>query len=1201
MNQAFSPGRRDSPLAYRLSSSPAPSTSPSLASDSVFEHHYDRSAAGTPLGYSTQPPQPSSRKNSVSGEQRADQIIREVYSKVAQVVAQARVTGVQPAAHARKPNKWFNLETNDIEGLKEQLKFWKANATTTPQPLLIDVYLDISSLSRGQTLMLRDEQTMRRQRMSHESLYTVEGQGQSEHGAPGRYNSVLLESWQLTFSHSTPTQPPELPTVYKKSVAFFRSLYSHVRLLPAYRLSRRFRRKQSGMGVGYRVSTSRVAPYDEAGLDQLHSSGDMRRGIEEYNFGSIETPLGVFSLHVNYRLECDFSIDDPDLAVLDGRLADMDENYFSPRSLGAMRELNNGSPLVSQQQQQSRRDSMSSQRGMPYDNEDLRRTSIGHGSLPRRLKTTHGSTMSIHSQDSSQSAAGHGGGQYRHSPVNIPAGSLPARMTARTNSIGSNASSPAGGGGGVPTHPSAATGSASSRRLSNLQPSSHEKRSSWQSFSPAIQAATGPAFTPPSAGFSLGRPVANGWRQEQPPFCTTNMVDTQPAVNVQPQHHVPFDSQTPPFQVQSTSQSHHATDDPHSRIEHQQHPLSQPSAALPLVRRASMTFATTGLREGQQAYTTIPVFTPSSSATGRPHLMGLEMPPLAMDPADRTAIAGAEPDHDAELGAFLRTLETNRRRLEMPVTASQQQRSGGDDDHVQQQQQQQQPPLSGQQPHQQQKPSRTRMALARFQELHEMNNSFSESLSDMVASQHGDFQPPSPSQLQQQQHCSSPGRGKRESTSGISPNHPHHHPQSTASTTEPGIHILPPSSPPFSSTRFSDRRQEREHPHTLSDDGPHASRSVSPPPPQSSSSSPQHPSWRRDDLLLRETTPRSPPPPPLTASSRPSAPSRTSFSSDNVFISTSLPPAAVAAHSAYPARETHSLAASRVYPQHNYSHNEQPSPRVFSERSNPDPRLHERYASDGHHDDSYHAQHHHHHHPTAAKQRRSSAGGAMTHHHHHHHPHQHHQNRPHHPHDPQRRYTDTAILEEQPGRPPGGLGAEYESRQQQLQQPISAATAAASGSSSPFNMGLQLYDDTHQQQQQQNPHHAHHHHRHHRSPHNPIADTTTTTTISSSSSSRAQSRPSNHHHHHHRHHHDRDRLGDDDNQPPLPAAPPHHHHHTYNDTDDDELLFEMSGLDILDCRSAASSAGGASASASGRGHGAGETRPGSPPFNPFLA
>ncbi|KAJ3161490.1 hypothetical protein HDU86_007272 [Geranomyces michiganensis] len=544
------------------------------------------------------------------------------------------------------------------------------------------------------------------------------------------------------------------------------------------------------MNVGFRVSTARSTPYDEAGLDQLHSTGDMRRGIEEYNFGSIETPLGVFSLHVNYRLECDFSIEDPDQGVLDGRLTDMDENYFSPRSMGSARNMTS-SPLAPH----PRRDSTSSQRSV-YDSDDLRRRSIGAGSMPRLNR--HGSQLSVESSPANAVPGGGAGGPYQYSPVNIPAGSLPARMaTGRTNSTSSNTSSPGGGGSGAPVpYTSTALGDspAAPRSSISLQPSHREHRSSsWQS-SPALNAAA-PTFTPPTANFSLSRSAANGWRQEQPPFCTTAAPETQIAVTADGaalHSNAPFAAQTPPFEVL-------ASPDRQALLLQPPSPSgpgggNKASSALPLVRRASLTFATTGSAgsggRDHGPYAGMSVFTPSSSAMGRPHLMGLEMPPLAIDSAASAAAAahlGGNDPESKELGEFFKTLEVNRKRLEIAPRNGQEgpanslQPLGGADHHHRYNYQQQHSSESHKHHNNNNnaharaqsqssamtgssnmgKVSRARLAIARFQELHEMNSSFSDSLSEMAASQHPDYDQPSAAHHQRRR------RERRESSTSV--------------------------------------------------------------------------------------------------------------------------------------------------------------------------------------------------------------------------------------------------------------------------------------------------------------------------------------------------------------------------------------------------------------------------------------------------
>ncbi|KAJ3047243.1 autophagy protein 13, partial [Rhizophlyctis rosea] len=317
-----------------------PSFSPSYATPPSSYPSHIRSAAASVASLSS--------VGSAAGGSRskAEQIIQQFYSKAAQIIVQARWTppnsggdgggdGVSAGGGvkvAKKRNAWFNLETEDPTPLRDDLKPWKLaalNTTTQPPPLIIDIYLDISNLDpASQTLILQDGVSQLRQRITQDEL-----KGFERDGTRVVKRTILLETWQLTLSHPIPTQPLDPPLVYKRSAAFFRSLYSYVRLLPAHRLFRKLRDREGGaLKIGYRLSSSRMMRVDEAGLDQLHSSGDMRTGISEWGFGNVDTSHGVFNLHVTYRLSCDFSTDTSSTSLLN-RFTDMDENYFSPKSL----------------------------------------------------------------------------------------------------------------------------------------------------------------------------------------------------------------------------------------------------------------------------------------------------------------------------------------------------------------------------------------------------------------------------------------------------------------------------------------------------------------------------------------------------------------------------------------------------------------------------------------------------------------------------------------------------------------------------------------------------------------------------------------------------------------------------------------------------------------------------------------------------
>ncbi|KAG9301786.1 hypothetical protein G9A89_003333 [Geosiphon pyriformis] len=275
---------------------------------------------------------------------KADQIVQNFYSKVAQIVTHSRLlqydllsstkatsntntsSSRQPTQQAKKTNRWFNLELEDSDVFKEDIKFWRQAATTSsvpPQPMVIEFFLDTKELAQNQILVLTDE-NLRKHKVD---LQNLSGSYESV-----KKTNIMLESWELTLSHPLPDPPPDLPIVYKKSIAFFRSLYAYVRLMPTYRLFKRLRgmKSNNSMKIDHRFVIPPGRINGAIGLDIPIIIGETAPISSNFTFGSIDTPFGVFTLNVIFRKNCDFHIDDNSEAVLSSKFEEMDENYFTP-------------------------------------------------------------------------------------------------------------------------------------------------------------------------------------------------------------------------------------------------------------------------------------------------------------------------------------------------------------------------------------------------------------------------------------------------------------------------------------------------------------------------------------------------------------------------------------------------------------------------------------------------------------------------------------------------------------------------------------------------------------------------------------------------------------------------------------------------------------------------------------------------------
>ncbi|KJA14754.1 hypothetical protein HYPSUDRAFT_97190, partial [Hypholoma sublateritium FD-334 SS-4] len=157
--------------------------------------------------------------------QKADQIAFHFYTKLFYAVHDARATeGPRPQA---KVDKWFNLDTPDCDlftrEAREPFRSISLASPTGPPPLEIEVLLAIPELASDQVLVYAPPDAPR---------VKVD---------PAR-GFILLETWTLSLQlyrggRAAPDAGVDvaLPTIYKHGIVLFRSLYSLLRVLPAWK------------------------------------------------------------------------------------------------------------------------------------------------------------------------------------------------------------------------------------------------------------------------------------------------------------------------------------------------------------------------------------------------------------------------------------------------------------------------------------------------------------------------------------------------------------------------------------------------------------------------------------------------------------------------------------------------------------------------------------------------------------------------------------------------------------------------------------------------------------------------------------------------------------------------------------------------------------------------------------------------------
>lgn len=167
----------------------------------------------------------------------------------------------------------FNLETSDAEPFKDYTRLYKSISTSfspaassssstsvktagspppLPPPFELQVLLTVPELSPNQVLVVVGNDTSR---------LRIE--------PTPRF--VLLESWAITFTPDSPDASDLAPaTIYKHGIVLFRSIFTLLMVLPAWKLFQRLRRRAGNAALGIMV---RVKPPGSQGNDQILDFG----------------------------------------------------------------------------------------------------------------------------------------------------------------------------------------------------------------------------------------------------------------------------------------------------------------------------------------------------------------------------------------------------------------------------------------------------------------------------------------------------------------------------------------------------------------------------------------------------------------------------------------------------------------------------------------------------------------------------------------------------------------------------------------------------------------------------------------------------------------------------------------------------------------------------------------------------------------
>ncbi|RKF78308.1 Autophagy-related protein 13 [Golovinomyces cichoracearum] len=269
---------------------------------------------------------------------KLDQIIQNFHTKAAILVLQSRVSlpPIITQEGTKKINKWFQIETDDTNSFRQELSVWRhcGGYSDRPPPLIIETYIDFSGLTNSQRLVIEDDSGKIWDAHKAINIYD-EGDTLSSR----RKREIILERWRFQL-RDLPREAvydfgSTLPTVYKKFIVFFRSLFATTKFVPAGRLVRNLAKNVftgGSLKINCRVLNGRSPSKTFDALTYpIFENGNIPV-TNDFVLGTTETPVGQIYAEVSYRQDCDFYIHDNE-ALLSSRFMGSEEYLISP-SLG---------------------------------------------------------------------------------------------------------------------------------------------------------------------------------------------------------------------------------------------------------------------------------------------------------------------------------------------------------------------------------------------------------------------------------------------------------------------------------------------------------------------------------------------------------------------------------------------------------------------------------------------------------------------------------------------------------------------------------------------------------------------------------------------------------------------------------------------------------------------------------------------------
>jgi autophagy-related protein 13 len=197
--------------------------------------------------------------------------------------------------------------------------------------LCIEIYLDIKGLGHKQSLVIHDEQG-KRWDVAEALNVPVESTSRPP-SRIGKSTQLVLERWKVHVGDKSLVHPSELndplPNVYKKAVVLFRSLYAYLRFIPAHKYYKSISKQPANhpsLKLNYRISNGNFkSPRPDTLNTPLYPSSESVTELQE--FTPSNSPIGPLCISVQYRTNCEFSVDDSE-SLLSSHFMGIDDTYL---------------------------------------------------------------------------------------------------------------------------------------------------------------------------------------------------------------------------------------------------------------------------------------------------------------------------------------------------------------------------------------------------------------------------------------------------------------------------------------------------------------------------------------------------------------------------------------------------------------------------------------------------------------------------------------------------------------------------------------------------------------------------------------------------------------------------------------------------------------------------------------------------------